>query len=84
MKPVASLLSPSQIHVTLYVRVWIETSDIQHNQKYGQVTLYVRVWIETGRSPVRLAEIGVTLYVRVWIETCRNNNRGQENESPST
>ena len=80
----ASLLSPSQIHVTLYVRVWIETSDIQHNQKYGQVTLYVRVWIETGRSPVRLAEIGVTLYVRVWIETIACLYCASISMSPST
>ena len=33
--------------VTLYVRVWIETSYHSHTARQGCVTLYVRVWIET-------------------------------------
>ena len=33
--------------VTLYVRVWIETSSTSLASLVAAVTLYVRVWIET-------------------------------------
>ena len=33
--------------VTLYVRVWIETSYLFYHFLGRKVTLYVRVWIET-------------------------------------
>ena len=38
--------------VTLYVRVWIETSVLLPNITYIIVTLYVRVWIETVVYPL--------------------------------
>ena len=66
------------------MRVWIETSDIQHNQKYGQVTLYVRVWIETSLGDYLGLPPYVTLYVRVWIETFKDWPSVILFESPST
>ena len=55
--------------VTLYVRVWIETSLNMVGPAPAQVTLYVRVWIETFNVTYDDMKRAVTLYVRVWIET---------------
>ena len=37
------------VNVTLYARVWIETSSMWANAICALVTLYARVWIETKR-----------------------------------
>ena len=41
------MLDSSYTSVTLYVRVWIETSHKFYFEGDTYVTLYVRVWIET-------------------------------------
>ena len=56
-------------HVTLRVRVWIETPWKEWTYTNVDVTLRVRVWIETSRSVVENKCRMVTLRVRVWIET---------------
>ena len=60
---------------------WINLSSL-----YWRVGHPLREGVDWNQSLIEdIVEDGkVTLYVRVWIETCRNNNRGQENESPST
>ena len=56
------------MHVTLYVRVWIEISRILARNSSCSVTLYVRVWIEIIPCITLPVIRIVTLYVRVWIE----------------
>ena len=59
----------TKVDVTLYVRVWIETSFLALHPSPDPVTLYVRVWIETFYGTHNIVRTTVTLYVRVWIET---------------
>ena len=73
-----------QTYVTLYVRVWIETSQKTEIPSVAPVTLYVRVWIETNLAKLYKTPKTVTLYVRVWIETSGNASSLNMVGSPST